>query len=133
MSEPDARIHKWPFVASPGAVTNRVIAAYGEFGTMLAALRCVFIEEGEPLVATAKIAALEAEVAQLDQALTQCRALLKQECEDVAPLRAERDALQAVIDRAAAVMHGDGVMDQGQSWDECVRLLDAARSQEGTT
>lgn len=34
--------------------------------------------------------------------------------------------LRRVVKRAHAVMHGNGVEDQGQAWDECVRVLDAA-------
>lgn len=40
--------------------------------------------------------------------------------------RAERDALLAGIERAARVMRGEGVDDQGEAYDQCQRILDAA-------
>jgi hypothetical protein len=48
----------WPFVESPGEFTERLAAAYSEFGTLLAAVRCVLIEK--PAVLARPVAAPEA-------------------------------------------------------------------------
>jgi len=36
----------------------------------------------------------------------------------------ERDTAVKALRRCHAVMYGDGVMDQEQAWDECLRVLD---------
>jgi chromosome segregation ATPase len=54
--------------------------------------------------AATAIKTLLAERDGLDRALAQCRALLKQECEDVAPLRAERDAALARCGELEAIL-----------------------------
>lgn len=40
---------KWPFAESPADVAERLEQALHEFGSMTAAVRCVFIEEGVEL------------------------------------------------------------------------------------
>lgn len=47
-----------------------------------------------------------------------------QEARQAAEARAE--SYKATIDRARRVMGGEGVEDQGQAWDQCLRILDAA-------
>lgn len=39
---------------------------------------------------------------------------------------ARAESYKAVIDRARRVMAGEGVEDQAQAWDQCLRILDAA-------
>lgn len=42
-------------------------------------------------------------------------------------LHARVAELEAVIDQSARVMHGEGVSDQGEAWDQCLRILDTVR------
>lgn len=42
-------------------------------------------------------------------------------------LQARVAELEAVIDQSARVMHGEGVSDQAEAWDQCLRILDTAR------
>ena len=41
---------------------------------------------------------------------------------------AECERLRHAVDLAARAMHGEGVDDQAQAWDVCLRILDAARA-----
>ena len=41
---------------------------------------------------------------------------------------AELAKLRHAVDLAARAMHGEGVDDQAQAWDVCLRILDAARA-----
>lgn len=47
--EAPAPVKRWPFVESPGEFTQRLAAAMREFPTLLAAVRCVLIENAPTL------------------------------------------------------------------------------------
>ena len=46
-------VRRWPFVESPGAFTERLRMAHAEFGDLLAAVRCVLIENPPTLAPVA--------------------------------------------------------------------------------
>ena len=48
--------------------------------------------------------------------------------EENARLKDELAKLRHAVNLAARAMHGEGVDDQAQAWDVCLRILDAARA-----
>lgn len=53
--------------------------------------------------------------------------LAQEAADELDRLHARVAELEAVIDQSARVMHGEGVSDQGEAWDQCLRILDTAR------
>lgn len=47
---------------------------------------------------------------------------------ELAEARAELAKLRRAVDLAARAMGGEGVNDQGEAWDKCLRILDEARA-----
>jgi hypothetical protein len=53
-------------------------------------------------------------------------AIFKEQAAELTRLRAENAALRHVINMAARTLAGEGIEDQGEAYDKCARMLDAA-------